>query len=49
MGQPVDPTRVQIEELRRAAELPPPEVVPLHQGQFAVTLPPHGLAIVEFH
>lgn len=47
MGKPVSPTRAQIEVLRRAAELPPPETVPMQGGRLQLTLPPHGLAVVE--
>jgi xylan 1,4-beta-xylosidase len=49
MGKPSNPTRTQIEELRRAAQFPPPEIIPVHQGELAVVLPPQALALVEFH
>ena len=48
MGKPVDPTRAQIEVLRRSAQLSPPERIPIHQGQLTVTVPPQGLALLEF-
>jgi xylan 1,4-beta-xylosidase len=47
MGQPVSPTRKQIEELRHAAELPPPEVQYFQNGKLTVLLPPQGLALIE--
>ena len=49
MGKPVNPTRAQVEALRRAAELSPPEKIDFHQGQLALAVPPQGLALVEFH
>jgi xylan 1,4-beta-xylosidase len=49
MGKPVTPTQAQIKELRRAANLGPPETLQIRQGQITLTLPPHGLALVEFH
>jgi xylan 1,4-beta-xylosidase len=48
MGRPEYPTPKQWEELRRAAQLSPPEKRPLSQGEIEMTLPPHGLAVVEF-
>jgi xylan 1,4-beta-xylosidase len=47
MGRPPYPTREQLETLRKAAELGPPETVGLEGGQVTVTLPPHGLALIE--
>ncbi len=47
MGRPVSPTREQIEQLRRAAALPPPEAGPLTGNRVTLTLPPHGLALIE--
>lgn len=47
IGQPAYPTRDQTAQLRRAAELPAPETVPLREGTLRLTLPPHGLALVE--
>ena len=49
MGRPITPTQGQIKELRRAANLGPPETLQIRQSQVAITLPPHGLALVEFH
>ena len=47
MGQPVDPTQKQIEELRRAAELPPPTTGYFRDGKLRLVLPPDGLALIE--
>jgi xylan 1,4-beta-xylosidase len=48
MGRPVHPNREQIIELRRAAELPPPETQPLGHGEMTIVLPPQGIALVEW-
>ena len=47
MGSPPFPTRSQIEKLRRAAELPPPETQPLQNGQLKLVLPAQSLAVIE--
>ncbi len=47
MGKPVYPTRTQIKQLRRAAQLAPPETLALSNGELKLTLPPHGLAVLE--
>jgi xylan 1,4-beta-xylosidase len=47
MGAPRYPTQTQIQELRRAAELPPPEVSKIKNGELTLTLPGHGLALIE--
>lgn len=47
MGSPRYPSKEQIADLRRAAELPPPVTQPLPQGQLTLTLPPKGLALIE--
>lgn len=49
MGRPVNPTREQIQKLRKAAELPAPETRRLTQGRITLSLPPHGLALIEIH
>lgn len=46
MGSPRYPTQAQIEELRKAAQLAPPETRPLTNGQLTLTLPSYGLAVV---
>ena len=50
MGRPDFPSQEQQRELRRAGQLPAPEVVALPAGStadIAVTLPAHGLALLE--
>jgi xylan 1,4-beta-xylosidase len=47
MGAPKSPTSKQLQELREAAELPPPEEAKIERGALLVRLPPHGLAIIE--
>jgi xylan 1,4-beta-xylosidase len=47
MGSPRYPTARQIEELRHATDLPPPEAQPIRDGQLTITVPAHGLALVE--
>ena len=47
MGRPTYPTSKQIEELRRAAELPPPEIIGVQDGQLTLGLPAQGLALIE--
>lgn len=47
MGSPRYPTRAQLEALRAAAELPAPETVPVRDGTLGLTLPSHGLALIE--
>ena len=48
LGAPRYPTQAQIEELRRAAELPPPETRQIENDELILTLPEHGLALIEF-
>jgi xylan 1,4-beta-xylosidase len=47
MGSPQYPTQKQIQELRQAAELPAPEKQSLKSGELRLTLPAHGLAVIE--
>jgi xylan 1,4-beta-xylosidase len=47
ISSPRYPTQTQIQDLRRAAELPDPEFRKLKSGVLIVTLPAHGLAIIE--
>jgi xylan 1,4-beta-xylosidase len=47
MGRPRYPTPAQLQRLRRAAELPPPEVRRLAGEEIRLTLPAHGLALLE--
>jgi xylan 1,4-beta-xylosidase len=47
MGRPPYPTREQIGKLRKAAELPPPEMKPIEKGRITLSVPPHGLVLIE--
>ena len=47
MGSPRYPTEAQIETLRSAARLPAPENRDVHHGELTLTLPSHGLAVIE--
>jgi xylan 1,4-beta-xylosidase len=47
VGSPKYPTQAQIEALRKAAEMGPPEVHPVKNGRLTLTIPPMGLAVVE--
>jgi hypothetical protein len=49
MNSPRYPTVSQIEELRRAAELPEPETLKLKGDELTLTLPVHGLALIELN
>jgi xylan 1,4-beta-xylosidase len=47
MGSPRYPTQKQILDLRRAADLPAPEEVPIERGELKINLPSYGLAVIE--
>ena len=47
MGSPRYPTPTQIQQLQQAADLPAPEARHLESEQFTLTLPSHGLAVIE--
>jgi len=47
MGSPAYPTEDQVEELRKASELGPPEEMPIKGHRLTLTLPPMGLAVIE--
>lgn len=47
MGSPKSPTKSQIEELRKASQIGPPEVSAIAENQLTLKLPPMGLAVVE--
>jgi xylan 1,4-beta-xylosidase len=47
MGSPRYPTMAQLKLLRAAAELPAPETVAIKDATLTLTLPSHGLALVE--
>ena len=48
IGDPVNPTQRQIEELRHAAELAPPDVQYFRNRKLTLMLPPDDLALIEF-
>jgi xylan 1,4-beta-xylosidase len=47
MGSPRYPTAAQIQQLQKAAVLPGPQSVKLHNGEFTLTIPSYGLAVVQ--
>jgi xylan 1,4-beta-xylosidase len=47
MGSPIYPSQTQIKQLRTAAQLPVPETRELKNGELTLTVPAHGLAVVE--
>ncbi|MGA8622219.1 MAG: glycosyl hydrolase family 39 [Candidatus Sulfotelmatobacter sp.] len=47
IGAPRYPNPKQTEELRHAADLPPPEAHPIENDELTITLPGHGLALIE--
>jgi xylan 1,4-beta-xylosidase len=47
MGSPRNPTRAQIEELRKASLTGDPVGVPIEDHRLTVTVPPQGLALIE--
>ena len=47
MGSPTNPTLAQLETLRKAAELPSPEIQKLNHGELTLALPAQGLAVIE--
>ncbi len=47
MGSPVYPTRRQLDQLKKAAGISTPEVRDLKNGELTVTLPAHGLAVLQ--
>ena len=47
MGRPASPTMAQIEELRKAAELPSPEHQTLQNGALTLQIPSQGLVVLE--
>ena len=47
MGRPKSPTLAQIERLREAAALGPPEPQDIEGSQLRISLPPQGLALIE--
>ena len=49
MGRPPFPSREQIAALRVGARLSAPQALALRAGELRVTVPTHGLAVVEIH
>ena len=47
LGKPASPTPAQIEQLRRAAAMPPTQTLPITNGSLTLTLQPHALALIE--
>jgi xylan 1,4-beta-xylosidase len=47
MGSPRHPTQAQIQDLRNATKLPDPENRKLKNNELTLTLPAHGLAVIE--
>jgi xylan 1,4-beta-xylosidase len=47
IGSPAFPSREQIVELRKAAELPAAEKLTIKNGEITLTLQPHSLALIE--
>jgi xylan 1,4-beta-xylosidase len=47
LGSPANPTSEQVKELRHSAKLAPPEAVNIKKGTLTLTLPAHGLALIE--
>jgi xylan 1,4-beta-xylosidase len=48
MGSPDFPSLEQQSALRKAAELPPPSIAKVPDGQLSVSLQPNALAVIEF-
>jgi len=47
MGSPRYPSQAQIAAMRKAAQLPAREIRNLKNGELTLTLPPHGLAVID--
>jgi xylan 1,4-beta-xylosidase len=47
MGSPPYPTQAQVQQLKQAAELPPPVHENLKSGELTLTLPSYGLSVLE--
>ena len=49
LGSPQYPNRAQLDQIRKAAELAPPETKRLSErGELVLSLPPEGVAMIEF-
>ncbi len=49
MGSPRYPTEEQIRGLRNAAQLPPPDQMRIQEQRLTISVPAHGLALIEIH
>jgi xylan 1,4-beta-xylosidase len=47
MNSPAYPTQAQIQQLQKSTDLPSPEEQSISNGEFTVTLAPHGLDVIE--
>jgi xylan 1,4-beta-xylosidase len=47
MGSPRYPTTSQIQQLQKAAELPPSQSMPIRNNELTLTVPSYGLAVIE--
>jgi xylan 1,4-beta-xylosidase len=47
LGSPQYPSFAELKELRQAGGLPAPTSIPVKNGQIKITLPIHGLALLE--
>jgi xylan 1,4-beta-xylosidase len=47
IGSPRYPTSAQLEELRKSAQLPSPEARDVKNGELTLTIPAHGLAVID--
>ena len=47
MGQPLDPTQAQVDQLNRETALPAPEQARLHDGQLRLSLTPNALVLIR--
>lgn len=49
MGRPAYPSEGQIKALRLAGRMAAPSQLAVHDGKFSLTIPPHGLVVIELH
>lgn len=47
MGEPLDPTQAQVDQLNRESALPPPEQTRLHDGHLKLSLTPNALVLIR--
>lgn len=48
IGSPAYPTETQISDLKKRTELQPPETVAINQQRISLSIPPNGIALIEF-